>query len=68
MARPQFPSIDRRRLLVSAAALPVAGIVPELKRADAAAADVFQSSPLTFEAEPANSALKTEVCLVWKTH
>jgi hypothetical protein len=55
-------------LLVSAAALPVAGIVPELKRADAAAADVLQSSPLTFEAEPANSAVKTEVSLVWKTH
>ena len=47
-------SLDRRRLLVSAAALPVASVVPGVKPANAVAPDVFQSSPLTLEAEPAN--------------
>ena len=58
MARPDFPlSINRRRLLTSAAAAAAAtGIVPGVKLADAAAADVLQSSPLTLEVEPANFA------------
>jgi hypothetical protein len=56
MAGKNFPlSIDRRRFLTSAAATVTAtGILPSVKRADAAAADVLESPPLTFEAEPAN--------------
>ena len=47
MAEPDFPlSINRRRLLTSAAAAATAtGILPGVKRADAAAApDLFQLS------------------------
>jgi hypothetical protein len=61
MARPDFPlRIDRRRLLTSAAAVTASGILPGVKRADAAAApDFFQSSPLTLEAEPPNFCAAT---------
>jgi hypothetical protein len=57
MARPDFPlSINRRRLLTSAAATVTAtGILPDVKLADAAAADVLQPSPLSpQQAEPPN--------------
>ena len=49
MARSDFPlSINRRRLLTAAAAIVTAtGIFPDVKPADAAAADVLRSSPLT---------------------
>jgi hypothetical protein len=61
MARPDFPlSINRRRLLTSAAAAATAtGILPGVKRGDAAAADVLQSSPLTPKAEPATLSAAT---------
>jgi hypothetical protein len=61
MARPDFPlNIDRRRLLTSAAATVTAtGILPGVKLADAAAADVLQSSPLTRKAEPRNFCAAT---------
>ena len=55
MAGPDFPRIDRRRLLTSAAAVTASGVLPGVKRAAAAAApDLFQSPPLTPKAEPAN--------------
>ena len=61
MARRDFPlSIDRRRLLKSAAALTATGVLPGVKRADAAAApDLFQSPPLTLEVEPGNFCVAT---------
>jgi hypothetical protein len=61
MARPDFPlNIDRRRLLTPAAATVTAtGILPGVKLADAAAADVLQSSPLTRKAEPRNCCAAT---------
>ena len=61
MARPDFPlNIDRRRLLTSAAAVTATGIVPGVKRADAAASPgFFQSSQLTPEAEPPNFCAAT---------
>ena len=60
MARPDFPlSINRRRLLTSAAAIAATGILPSLKLADAAAADALQSSPLTLGVEPANFCAAT---------
>ena len=62
MARRDFPfSINRRRLLTSAAATVTAtGILPDVKLADAAAApDLFQSPPLTRKAEPANFSAAT---------
>ena len=68
MAEPDFPlSIDRRRLLTSAAAVTVTGILPGVKLADAATADVLRrsaragatSSPLTPKAEPANFCAAT---------
>jgi len=61
MARPDFPlSINRRRLLTSAAATVTAtGILPGVKLADAAAADVRQSSQLTLKAEPPNFCAAT---------
>ena len=61
MARPDFPlNIDRRRLLTSAAATVTAtGILPGVKLADAAAADVIQCSPLTLEAQPRNFCAAT---------
>jgi hypothetical protein len=43
-------NIDGRRLLSSAAAVPTAAVLSVVKRADAAAADVLQSSPLTHHA------------------
>jgi hypothetical protein len=59
MARPDFPlSINRRRLLTSAAATVTAtGILPGVKLADAAPADVLQ--PLTPKAEHANFCAAT---------
>jgi hypothetical protein len=62
MAKPDFPlNIDRRRLLTSAAATVTAtgSILPGVKLADGAAADVLQSSPLTPKAEPANLSAAT---------
>jgi len=67
MARRDFPlSINRRRLLTSAAAAATAtGILPGLKRAAAAAApDLFQSPPLTLEVEPGNFCAATARRLV----
>jgi hypothetical protein len=59
MARQDFPlNINRRRLL-SAAALPVASIVPGAEPADTAADDVIQSSLMTLEAEPATFCAAT---------
>ena len=58
MAEPDFPRIDRRRLLTSAAATATAtGILPGVKLADAVAADV--PLPLTPKAEPANFSAAT---------
>jgi len=55
MARTDYPlDINRRRLLVSAAALPAASIVPIGKPADTAAAGGIRSSAMAPEAEPAN--------------
>jgi hypothetical protein len=60
MARPDFPRIDRRRLLTSVAATVTAtGILPGVKRADATASDLSQSSQRTFEAEAANFCAAT---------
>jgi hypothetical protein len=60
MAKPDFlPSINRRRMLISAAAVTATGILPGVKLADAAAADVLQSSPRTLEVEPANFCAAT---------
>ena len=62
MAGPDFPlSINRRRLLTSAAATLTAtgSILPVVKRANAAAADVLQPSPLTPKAEPLNFCAAT---------
>ena len=62
MAKTDFPlNISRRRLLVSAAALPAASIVPIGKPADTAAAAAVQSSAIAPEAEAAN------VCAVTAT-
>jgi hypothetical protein len=59
MARRDFPlNIDRRRLLTSAA-VTATGILPGVKLADAAAADVLQSLPLTPKAEPRNFCAAT---------
>ena len=50
MARRDFPlSINRRRLMTAAAAVTATGILPGVKLADAAAADVLQSSPLAHQ-------------------
>jgi len=55
MTKPDFPfNIDRRRLLVSAAALPGASIVPIGNHADTAVAVPIQSSAMAPEAEAAN--------------
>jgi hypothetical protein len=60
MAEADFPlSINRRRLMTAAAAVTASGVLPGVKRADAAAADVLQSSPLTLEPEPANFCAAT---------
>jgi hypothetical protein len=62
MARPDFPlSIDRRRLLTSAAAAAATatGILPDVKPADAAAPDFSQSSELTPEAQLMNFCAAT---------
>jgi hypothetical protein len=63
MAKPDFPlNIDRRRLLATGAAVAVTvtgSILPSVKLADAAAADVLQSSPLTPKTEPANFCAAT---------
>jgi len=62
MAKPDFPlNIDRRRLLTSAAAAVTAtgSILPGVKLADAAAADVLKSSPLTRKAKPRNFCAAT---------
>jgi hypothetical protein len=61
MARQEFPlGIDRRRLLTSVAATATAtGILPGLVCADAAAADVLQSSALTHQAEPTDFSAAT---------
>jgi hypothetical protein len=60
MAKTNFPlTIDRRRLLASAAAVTATGILPGVKLADAAAADVPQSSALTHQAEPTNLSAAT---------
>ena len=59
MAGPDFPgSINRCRLLTSAA-VTVTGILPGMKLADAAAADVLRSSALRPKAEPANFCAAT---------
>ncbi len=55
MARQEFPfTIDRRRLLAAAAAIPAASIVPIGKPADTPAAAPVRSSAMTPEAEPVN--------------
>jgi hypothetical protein len=60
MAKTDFPlSINRRRLLISAATVTATGILPDVKLADAAAADVLRPSPLTPKAEPANFCAAT---------
>jgi hypothetical protein len=61
MARPDFPlSINRRRLLTSAAATVTAtGILPAVKLADAAAPNFLQPSQLKPQAEPANFCAAT---------
>jgi hypothetical protein len=67
MAKPDFPlNIDRRRLLASAAAAVTAtgSILPGVKLADAAAADVLQSPPLTRKAERTNFCAATARRLV----
>jgi hypothetical protein len=66
MAEADFPlSVDRRRLLTSAAAAVTAsGVLPGVKLADAAAADVLQSSPLTLEVAPGNFCAATARRLV----
>jgi hypothetical protein len=65
MARRDFPlSIDRRRLLISAAAITTTGILPGVKLADAAAADVLQSSPLTPKVQSVNFCAATARRLV----
>jgi hypothetical protein len=64
----QVFSLDRRHFLVSAAALPAASIVPGVKRAEAAASDVVQSSPMTLTAEPANFSAATARRLIEIAH
>jgi hypothetical protein len=66
MARRDFPlSINRRRLLTSAATVTATGILPGVKRAAAAAApDLFQSPPPTLEVEPGNFCAATARRLV----
>jgi hypothetical protein len=66
MAEADFPlSINRRRLMTAAAAVTATGgILPGVKLADAAAADVLQSPPLTLEVEPANFCAATARRLV----
>jgi hypothetical protein len=60
MARPDFPlGINRRRMLASAAAVTTTSVLPGVKRADAAAPDFFQSSPLTLEARLRNFSAAT---------
>ena len=60
MAKANFPlNINRRRLLVSVVALPVASIVPGAEPVDTAAAAAIQSSLMTLEAEPANFCAAT---------
>ncbi len=55
MAGPDFPlTINRRRLLASAVALPAASIVPGVRPVDAAAAALIQSPTMAPEAEAAN--------------
>jgi len=66
MARLDFPlNIDRRRLMTAAAAVTASGVLPGVKRADAAAApDLFQSPSLTLEVEPGNFCAATARRLV----
>jgi hypothetical protein len=65
MAEADFPlSINRRRLMAAAAAVTATGILSGVKLADAAAADVLQSSALTLEAERANCCAATARRLV----
>jgi len=60
MARQEFPlSIDRRQLLVSAAAVTSARIVMGLERADTTASDLSQSSPPKVKAELMNFSAST---------
>jgi Xaa-Pro aminopeptidase len=60
MAGQEFPvNISRRCLLVSAAALPAASILPGPEPADTAAAAVIQSSAMAMEAEPAKVCAAT---------
>jgi hypothetical protein len=61
MAEPDFPlNINRRRLLTAAAAtVTVTGILPDVKRADAAGLDFLQSSRLTPKIEPADFCAAT---------
>jgi hypothetical protein len=61
MAGPDFPlNIDRRRLLTSAAATVTAtGILPDVKRAEAAGPGFLQSSQLTHQAEAPNFCAAT---------
>jgi hypothetical protein len=60
MAEPDFPlSINRRRLMTAAATVTATGILPGVKLADAAAAHVLQSPPLTLEVEPGSFSAAT---------
>jgi hypothetical protein len=60
MPTPDFPlSINRRRLMTAAAAVTATGTLPSVKLADAAAADVLPSPPLTPKAEPATLSAAT---------
>jgi hypothetical protein len=55
MAKTDFPlTIDRRRLLVSAAAVTSACILPGAEGADGTASGLSQSSPLRPKSESAN--------------
>jgi hypothetical protein len=58
-AKADFPLIDRRRLLTSAVALPVASIVPIGKSADTPAANGVRSFAMAPEAEAANVCAAT---------
>jgi hypothetical protein len=59
MGQTRFPlSIDRRRLMTAAATVTATGILPGVKRGDAAA-DVLRSSPLTPKSERANFCAAT---------
>jgi len=66
IARRDFPlSIDRRRLLTSAAAITMTGVVPDVNPANSAAArDFVQPSQMTLDAGPANVSAATARRLV----